>query len=219
MPWPVGASLAAATAAMAALRAAFCRPCCYGTIISVLQVLTGTAKGVRLRVPRGGRVRPTTGRVRQSIFGRLGPLGGTGVLDLFSGTGALGIEALSRGAARAVFVERDPAVCAMLRDNLRRCSLLGRAVVVCSDYRRAVARLRGTGERFDVVFVDPPYPIYDRMPVERFVTACIPMVGPGGVLVIKHPSSVSAEVCGSLDVETRGFGDTNVSFIYPAGVD
>ena len=185
----------------------------------MLQVLTGSAKGVRLRVPRGGRVRPTSGRVKQSIFGRLGPLEGARVLDIFSGTGGLGIEALSRGARHATFVDNDPVVCAMLRDNLRRCALVGRAEVYCTDYRHAVARLLRRGEMFDVVFVDPPYPMYRRVPAEELALMCVPLVGTGGVLVIKHTTPLVAKEMDSMEVVARGFGDTNVSFISPRGVD
>jgi len=107
----------------------------------------------------------------------------------------------------------------MLRDNLRRCGLVGRAEVYCSDYRRAVARLLRRGERFDVVFVDPPYPMYRRVPVEELVSMCVPLLSTGGVLVIKHTTPLVAQGLGSMEVVARRFGDTNVSFISATGVD
>jgi 16S rRNA (guanine966-N2)-methyltransferase len=122
-----------------------------------VRVIAGTAKGTRLApVPPG--VRPVSDRVREGVFSSLGDLlSGAGVLDLFAGTGAMGIEALSRGAARAVFVERSPRAVAAIRQNLERTRLADRASVV----RAGVDRYLETRseQAFDLVFLDPPYGI------------------------------------------------------------
>jgi 16S rRNA (guanine966-N2)-methyltransferase len=122
-----------------------------------MRVIAGSAKGTRLaRAPAG--VRPVSDRVREGLFSSLGArLEGARVLDLYAGTGAVGIEALSRGAAHATFVDRAPAAIAAVRDNLRRTGLDGRAAVLRSDVRRFLERLPADPPGFDLVFLDPPY--------------------------------------------------------------
>jgi 16S rRNA (guanine966-N2)-methyltransferase len=122
-----------------------------------MRVIAGTAKGTRLApVPPG--VRPVSDRAREGVFSSLGDLvAGAAVLDLFAGTGAMGIEALSRGASRAVFVDRAPGAVATIRQNLERTRLADRALVVRSDVGRFLEGPEGTERAADLVFLDPPY--------------------------------------------------------------
>jgi 16S rRNA (guanine966-N2)-methyltransferase len=125
-----------------------------------MRVIAGEAHGRRLRAPRGLVTRPATARVRASIFSRLAArmeLDGARVLDLFAGSGSLGLEALSRGAARAVFVDSSRAAATAIRDNLRALGLERRAEVIMAGVERALAGLGSRGMRFDLVFVDAPY--------------------------------------------------------------
>lgn len=125
-----------------------------------MRVISGEVKGRRLRSAPGRHVRPTADRVREALFDIVCSryrVAGTRFLDLFAGTGAVGIEALSRGAAEAVFVERAPSVRRVLEENLRRLGLRARARVIPLPAHRAVARLARAGECFDAVFIDPPY--------------------------------------------------------------
>ena len=117
-----------------------------------MRVVAGEFKGRRLHTARGTRTRPTADRVREALFSMLGDVSGARVLDLYAGSGALGIEALSRGAESAVFVERDQAALAALRRNLD--AVGARAEVRRQDVLRYLARPEGT---FDLVFCDPPY--------------------------------------------------------------
>ncbi|HZU80895.1 MAG TPA: 16S rRNA (guanine(966)-N(2))-methyltransferase RsmD [Acidimicrobiales bacterium] len=122
-----------------------------------MRVIAGTLRGRRLRPPPGTTTRPTADRVREAIFDVLGSmldLDGLAVLDLFAGSGAMGIEALSRGAASAVFVERDPAAVAVIRANLDSLGVADRATVVRGD---AVSWLAGGLHRADLALCDPPY--------------------------------------------------------------
>lgn len=119
-----------------------------------MRVIAGELGGRRLRTARGAATRPTAERVREALFSMLGPLEGAAVLDLFAGSGALGIEALSRGAAHATFVERSAPALAALRANLAALELdAGRARVNAGD---ALAALR-SADKYDLVFLDPPY--------------------------------------------------------------
>jgi 16S rRNA (guanine966-N2)-methyltransferase len=121
-------------------------------------VIAGTLGGRRLLAPRGSETRPTADRVREALFSMLGELHGARVLDLFAGTGALGIEALSRGAAGAVFVEREQAALSALRANLAALGLdPPLAEVRPGDALRALESACRAGERYDLVFLDPPY--------------------------------------------------------------
>jgi 16S rRNA (guanine966-N2)-methyltransferase len=132
-----------------------------------LRVVAGTYKGRRLAAPRGTRTRPTADRVREALFSMLGDVGGARVLDLYAGSGALGIEALSRGADSAVFVERDAQAVATIERNLA--AVGAEATVLRQDALRFLARADGA---FDLVFCDPPYdsasrlagPLADRLP-------------------------------------------------------
>jgi 16S rRNA (guanine(966)-N(2))-methyltransferase RsmD len=130
-----------------------------------MRVVAGQYKGRRLAAPRGARTRPTADRVREAVFNLLGPIDGERVLDLYAGSGALGIEALSRGAREATFVESDPNAVLALRQNLE---LLGieRARVARASvpaYLRGAAR---RGERWSLVFCDPPYTLAPRVASE-----------------------------------------------------
>ena len=121
-----------------------------------LRVIAGSARGVQLQTPRGAATRPTSARLRESLFGMLEAAGAdlSSVLDLYAGSGALGIEALSRGAGRCLFIESDRRVCRVLRDNLERAGMGDRGEVVTGR----VGRWRPpAGELFTLVLADPPY--------------------------------------------------------------
>ena len=123
-----------------------------------MRVVAGNFKGRRLATPRGSRTRPTADRVREALFSMLADVGGARVLDLYAGSGALGIEALSRGAASAVFVERDAQAVAAIERNLEPLDV--EASVARADVARWLTRAEG---RFDLVFCDPPYDVASRL--------------------------------------------------------
>jgi 16S rRNA (guanine966-N2)-methyltransferase len=123
-----------------------------------VRVVAGDFRGRRLAAPRGARTRPTADRVREALFSILGEVSGARVLDLYAGSGALGIEALSRGAESAVFVDRDPRAVAAIERNLESLGL--QETVVRQDAVRFMARAEGM---FDLVFCDPPYDSASRL--------------------------------------------------------
>ncbi len=180
------------------------------------RVIAGSARGVRLVAPGAG-TRPLTDRVKQTLFGILDPdLAGAAVLDLFAGSGAGGIEALSRGAARAVFVERDAGACRVIAGNLERAGVRAQARVVRGD---AVAWLRtgATGpepapEAFDVALIDPPYDSTDAL--LRALELVGERVRPGGRVVAKHfwRRPPPAEIGLLASERERRFGETTLTF-------
>mgnify|MGYP001404489573 CR=1 FL=1 len=141
-----------------------------------MRVVAGSARGRRLKTPEGRAIRPSTDRIRESMFNLLGP-GHLAecVLDAFAGTGALGIEALSRGVQQATFIDRDPKALALVRQNLGLCGFDSRARVRRGD---ALALLPGVAVGCDLVFLDPPYR-------QGLVEACLEILGDG--LLSKTP--------------------------------
>jgi 16S rRNA (guanine966-N2)-methyltransferase len=175
-----------------------------------MRVIAGRLGGRRLSAPRGRTTRPTSDRVREALFSMLGPIEDASVLDLFAGTGALGIEALSRGAAGALFVERDAAAVATLKDNLARLELAEpRARVRVGDALAALRSARGAGETYDLVFVDPPYS--QLRDFERELSALLSAVlAPGGRVVVESDRRAPAEL--PLTVARRKrYGDTTIT--------
>jgi 16S rRNA (guanine(966)-N(2))-methyltransferase RsmD len=163
------------------------RPRRGGGAVSV-RVIAGTAKGRRLAVPEVPGLRPTGDRARETLFNVLAPrLPGAIFLDAFAGSGAAGIEALSRGAVEAVFVEQSRRAAAVIADNLELCGLRERAVVLCAPWRRACARLAREGRRFDIAFFDPPY---DRPDPQRCLQdlALAGLLADGGLAILEHRS-------------------------------
>ncbi len=173
--------------------------------------MAGTERGRRLKVAPGGEVRPTSEKVREAIFDVLGPVNGATVLDLFAGTGAMGLEALSRGAGRCVFVENDPAVAAVLRQNI---GTLGREAicqVIVADYQRAVADLAPAAPGFDLLFVDPPYRMLAD--VEAALMPWLASLSATGGLVVVEGDKSSNVTLGQTPVFERTYGDTRVAII------
>jgi 16S rRNA (guanine966-N2)-methyltransferase len=183
-----------------------------------LRVIAGTAGGRRLSSPRGDAIRPTTGRVKEAVFSALTArehLLGAHVLDLYAGTGALGIEALSRSAARAVFVERDRSAVDALRRNLSVTGTASTASVVTADAAAFLSGPPPADAPFDLVFCDPPYDVTDA--------ALAPVIAPLGrrewtredaLVVVERPVSASAPRVDGLRIDwERKFGDTLVFFL------
>ena len=149
-----------------------------------MRVITGKARGVQLKTPEGMQTRPTADRVKEALFSIIQfELPGTKVLDLFGGTGQLGIEALSRGAAEAVFVDAREDACRLIRENLKRTKLENCARVVRSDYLDYLKRCR---EQFQIILLDPPY-------AEVFLENSLKMIAEidilqyGGIIVAERP--------------------------------
>lgn len=123
-----------------------------------MRVIAGSARSLPLKTVKGMNTRPTTDRIKETLFNMIAPrIPGARFLDLFSGSGAIGIEALSRGAESAVLVEKDRAACECIRENLRFTRLQDRARLLSTDVLTALNRLREEGAAFDIIFMDPPY--------------------------------------------------------------
>lgn len=181
-----------------------------------MRVIAGDARGHHLRGPKRAGVRPTTDRVRGALFSILEALGAdlSRVVDLYAGTGSLGIEALSRGAGWCDFVERDPAACAVIRRNLAHTGLQARAAVHCMPVERALGSLQGT---YTLALLDPPFDDPEVIPFLGRLAGS-PLVGPGAIIALEH--SRRQEVPASLPgfrLQERRYGDSSLA-LYIADV-
>ena len=178
-----------------------------------MRVIAGSARGMKLKVPRGGAVRPTADRVREALFSTLaGRLAGAAVLDLFAGSGAIGIEALSRGAESCIFVEKNRTHAAVIEVNLAKTGLAGRARLLRLDVQKALELL--TRERFqaDLVFMDPPYlspliaPVLEQL--ERYN-----LLKKGGIATVEHSLRDQQWARRYPLKRQKKYGDTALTFI------
>jgi 16S rRNA (guanine966-N2)-methyltransferase len=159
-----------------------------------MRVIAGQAHGRRLKAPRGLNTRPTSARARESIFSRLAvriDFTGVRVLDIFAGSGSLGIESLSRGAAHVTFVDSSRDAAAVIRANLAHLELVDRARLVVSDVRRALSDLGRAHETFDLVFVDAPFK-NDMSAQVLAMLAELDLVAPGGWVVVEQSKRAPA---------------------------
>ena len=149
-----------------------------------MRVITGKARGIQLKTPEGMLTRPTADRVKEAMFSIINfDIPGAAVLDLFGGTGQLGIEALSRGARSAVFVDAREDACKLIRENLKRTKLEQDAKVVRSDYLVYLSRCR---EQFDIILLDPPYAeVFLENALKRITE--IDILRSGGIIVAERP--------------------------------
>ncbi|MDO8673096.1 MAG: 16S rRNA (guanine(966)-N(2))-methyltransferase RsmD [Dehalococcoidia bacterium] len=176
-----------------------------------MRVIAGVAKGHQLKAPKAGTTRPTSDLIKGAMFSiveGISPAWST-VLDLYAGSGALGIEALSRWADRADFVESSPAACAVLRENLNHTKLTDKARIYCIPVEKAIASLRA---RYDIIIVDPPYNMANLSGLLESVAGSA-LVDGETTLVVEHSRRVALETgYGPLKlVKSRCHGDTVVS--------
>lgn len=187
-----------------------------------MRLTGGLDRGRRIKAPRGLRTRPTAAKVREAIFNILGPPPEGAVLDLFAGTGALGLEALSRGAGRVVFVERDRHAVAALKQNLKELGCEDRATVIAAEVRAGLRRLAAEEAkdlRFSWVFMDPPYAKGDELGTEAaqgilgelsekdLLAGC-------AVVIVEHDKRhrPPASIGGLFLTDRREYGETELSF-------
>lgn len=180
-----------------------------------MRVITGIARGRALKAPKGMNTRPTTDRVKEALFNIISPkVQESGFLDLFAGTGGIGIEALSRGAAMAVFVEQDPKALKVIEENLALTGLGQAAKVYRGDVLRTLSVLGHEKMVFDIIFMDPPYLQGFEEPVLLRILEYGLLKKDGQVIVESSKrDSLPTGVKGALSaVRTEKYGDTNITF-------
>lgn len=178
-----------------------------------LRVISGSAGGLHLKSPKRHALRPTQDRIRQVIFSSLAEkIPGARVLDLFAGTGSFGIEALSRGAASATFIEQDAEAVQCIRDNLAHCRLQG-------EVRKADALafiVQKPAETFDLIFADPPYTKrIGTLDGDPLLSGTAPLLAPDGLFIWEHYAGQRLENAGNWKVvRNRNYGETALTFLH-----
>lgn len=185
-------------------------------MVMSMRVIAGKAKGRKLKAPKGDSVRPTSDKVKGAVFSMLAqyaPLGN--FLDLFAGSGAMGIEAWSRGATGVVFVEKDRKAFEVLRSNLQTVGF-SEAALICADWQVGLRRL--AGEQFAFIYVDPPF-FADLYPAVLASLRELEMLSHNGILCLEHSKRqlLSYDDSWSL-LKTRHYGETAVTFLTLAGI-
>ncbi|MEI7558978.1 MAG: 16S rRNA (guanine(966)-N(2))-methyltransferase RsmD [Actinomycetes bacterium] len=176
----------------------------------MLRIISGEFGGRKISVPKGSATRPTADRVREALFSSLGPLHGMRALDLFAGSGAFGLEAVSRGAESSVLVDSDRAAKSCLDANVAILDVAEVVRVIHSDWLVAVSRLAAAGDLFDVVMVDPPY--RDAVALgERLASVLLPVLAEGATVICESSVKDPMETELTLLREKR-YGDTLIRF-------
>jgi len=180
-----------------------------------MRVISGTCKGLPLKAHKSMITRPTTDKVKESLFNIIGPyFSGGHVLDLFAGSGGLGIEALSRGADCAVFVEKSYPVSKILGQNIAFCRLTDKAEVLVKSAKQAIALLAGGDKQFDIVFLDPPYRIAADTIELMEILQTENLLAKDAVIIVEHDDQVVMpmkikEVC---QFRQEKYGETRLTF-------
>ena len=180
-----------------------------------MRVIAGAYKGRRLKAPTWSGLRPTSDRLKETLFNILGArMAGARVLDGFAGAGALGIEALSRGAALVTFVDQDRRAAALIEANLRHCGIAGGYVMIRDSFAGALSRLPAD-QRFDVILLDPPY-VYEDL--GEVLASAAGWLSPAGILVLEHSRRRAVPGQGPAVVRYRSVtaGDSALAFFRPA---
>ena len=176
-----------------------------------MRIIAGSARGRTIDAPQGRDTRPTLDRVRENVFNILQmKVRGAKVLDLFSGSGAMAFEAISRGAAEAVLVDIDRAANAVQRQNAAKLRMEGQCRILQCDWQMAIRQLTATGERFQVIFLDPPYAMHDMVPV---MEALRPLLAEDAVILLEHEAKVFPATPDGFELyDSRKYGIAGVSF-------
>ena len=185
-----------------------------------MRIIAGSLKGRRLKPPSWDGLRPTSDRLRETLFNVLAPrIAGARVLDAYAGTGALGIEALSRGARQVTFIEQDRRAEALIVENLARCGVQNGCVIIRSPVARALEALRGgraveLSDPFDIVLLDPPYAPLGGPDLSAILAAAADVVAPAGVLVLEHAKRRPAPESAGVLMRSRDVvsGDSALTF-------
>lgn len=181
-----------------------------------MRVIAGLAKGLQLKAPNTHKVRPAADKVKGAIFNILGDISGARVLDLFAGSGSVGIEALSRGAQNCTFVEADRNIAAYIQKNLDHCKLQKNAQVMIRKVDQALLWLDKKGQHFDLIFVDPPYDKNLVRPTLELL-ADFSLLTPHTLLVIEHsPRELPQQEILEIS-DQRKYGQTLISFMKAKG--
>jgi len=177
------------------------------TTLTPVRIIAGELRGRRIDAPKGTATRPTSDFIRETAFNLIGPVDGAVVLDLYAGSGALGLEALSRGAESCLFVDSSRDACRTIGANLEKLGLGG--TVLCMDAERALANERGP---YDLILADPPY---DFAAYERLAPRFARLLAPGGLAAVQTPAALEPRLEGLGTRTSRRYGSARLTLFEP----
>jgi 16S rRNA (guanine(966)-N(2))-methyltransferase RsmD len=184
----------------------------------ILRVISGSAKGHGLKTIKGDATRPTSDKVKGAVYNIIAAhIDGSAVLDMFAGTGSMGIEALSRGASSAVFFDKSMQCCRIIKENLEHTKLTEKALVFNMDYASGINKMQLEGRKFDIIIMDPPYNKNFIQEALKLLTKNDIIVDDGIIIAEHSVLDKLPESCGKLKIiDTRKYGDTMIT-IYKDG--
>jgi 16S rRNA (guanine966-N2)-methyltransferase len=180
-----------------------------------MRIIGGEAKGRPFAAPKGAALRPTSDRIKEALFAALFSVDGVSLLDLYAGTGSVGMEALSRGASRTVFIEKDARLSRSLKKNLALFGFAGASEILTMEVKKGIRLLADRQERFDIVFADPPYG--KGLAGGTLELLCGgEIVAPGGIIILQHAASETiGERGGKFAVnDQKRYGESVLSFLH-----
>ena len=172
----------------------------------MIRVGSGTFSGRVLEQPKTNKTRPMTQKVRASIFNRLGDIAGLRMLDAYAGSGAVGIEALSRGAHHVTFLEISRPVASVIRHNLQQLSLEGQSDVIIAPAREATRKI--ADKTYDIIIADPPYRELDVDDLNSILR----LLANNGIFALSHAKRLPTPALNAVAIDTRTYGDTTISY-------
>jgi 16S rRNA (guanine966-N2)-methyltransferase len=178
-----------------------------------MRVIAGTAKGTKLKAPKGMQVRPTSDRVKEALFSILGPrIPGACFIDLYAGSGAIGVEALSRGAKYCIFVENKRTNVALINENITKTGFNSKARVICADAVKTITSMASGNIKADLLFMDPPYDLID---IVTIVDSALQqnLVSESGLIIAEHAFSNRQWAEKFISIRQKKYGDTCLTFI------
>ena len=153
----------------------------------MIKISNGTKKGFRLKVPNNNLVRPKTSKIRKMIFDILFSVKDKEVLDIFAGSGSLGIESLSLGAKFSTFIDKSPTSINCIKDNLSKCGFVSQSIVINKEFKEGTRMLIKDKKKYDLIFIDPPYSYFDDKTLNGIIRTALKLSPPGGIIVCEHP--------------------------------
>ena len=178
----------------------------------MIKISNGTKKGFKLKVPQNKLVRPKTSKVRKMIFDILPSIKDKEILDIFAGSGSLGIEALSMGARFATFIDKNTTSINCIKDNLSKCEFVHQSTVINKEFGTATRILIKDKKKYDLIFIDPPYSYFDDKTLNGIIRTTLKLSPPGGIIVCEHPKEEKI----ILDVKNRvrSYKDKFITFCW-----
>ena len=178
----------------------------------MIKISNGTKKGFRLKVPNNDLVRPKTSKIRKMIFDILQSVEGMEILDIFAGSGSLGIEALSMGATFATFMDRSTASINCIKDNLSKCEFTDKSHVINKDFSSGTRMLIKNKKKYDLIFIDPPYSYFDDKTLNGIIRTALKLSPPGGIIICEHPKEENIVL--NVENKVKKYKDKFITFCW-----